>query len=261
MADWQSYDSAADAHERLRVPLMFAAPARDLVERLELGTARSFLDVGAGSGVVARAASACPLVVAVDPSLEMARVARRSGVTRVVVAKAPPLPIAEGSFDRVAAGFVLSHIEPYEEALRDMARVLRPGGMAGATAWGDLHNKYRDAWNSVLERFVDPEELRQATRAALPWEEWLAGEGNLRDAFAAAGFRRVTAEQFQYPVPVTIAGYLEMRETSHAARFLRSRAGDDAVARFQEAVAGEFASRFRDPIDHTLTAWVVVGRK
>ena len=261
MADWQSYDSAADAHERLRVPLMFAAPARDLVERLELRSGRSLLDVGAGSGVVARAASACPMVTGVDPSIEMARVARRSGVTRMVVAKAPGLPFADDSFDRVAAGFVLSHIEPYEEALRDMARVLRPGGIAGATAWGDLRNEYRDVWDSVLERFVDREELREATRAMLPWEDWLAGEGNLRDAFAAAGLRSVTAERREYSIAMTIGAFLEIRQTSHAVRFLRARGGDEAVSRFQEAVAREFASRFRDPIDHTRTAWVVVGRK
>lgn len=261
MADWQSYDSAADAHERLRVPLMFAAPARDLVERMELGSAESLLDVGTGSGVVARAASACPVVVGVDPSLGMVRVARQSGVAHAAVATAPGLPFADGSFDRVAAGFVLSHIGGYEDALRDMVRVLQPGGMAGATAWGELRNEYRDVWGEVLERFVDRDELRTATQTALPWEEWLAGEGNLRDALARAGLRAVTAERMEYPIPMTIAGFLEMRETSHSVRFLRARAGDAAWVRFREAVAAEFAVRFRDPIDHTRTAWIAVGRK
>jgi SAM-dependent methyltransferase len=261
VADWQSYDSAADAHERLLVPAMFAAPARDLVERMEIGTARSLLDVGTGSGVVARAASACPVVVGVDPSLEMLRVTRRSGVARVAVAAAPGLPFADRSFDRVAAAFVLSHVGPYEEALRDMVRVLRPGGIAGATAWGELRNEYRDFWDSVLERFVDREELRTATRAALPWEERLAGEGNLRDALAGAGLRAVTAERLAYPIPMTIGRFLEMRETSHSARFLRARAGDEAWRRFRETVAAEFAARFRDPIDHSRTAWIAVGRK
>jgi ubiquinone/menaquinone biosynthesis C-methylase UbiE len=261
VGDWISYDSAAEAHERLRVPLLFAGPARDLLERMELGTAGSLLDVGTGSGVVARAASACPVVVGVDPSLGMVRVARQSGLDRVAVASAPGLPFADGSFDRVSAGFVLSHVGPYEEALRDMVRVLRPGGVAGATAWGELGNEYRDVWASVVERFVDRDELRAAAERALPWEGWLAEEGHLRDALARAGLREVTAERLEYPIPMTIAGFLEMRETSHAVRFLRARAGDDAWLRFQEAVANEFAARFRDPIDHTRTAWFAVGRK
>jgi SAM-dependent methyltransferase len=261
VADWLSYDSAADAHERLRVPLLFAAPARDLVARMDLGAARSLLDVGTGSGVVARAASACAVVVGVDPSLEMVRVARQNGVARVAVATAPGLPFADGSFDRVAAGFVLSHVAAYEEALRDMVRVLRPGGLAGATAWGELGNEYRDLWSSVLERFVDRDELRAATEQALPWEDWLAEEGHLCDALAAAGLRAVTAERLEYPIPMTIAGFLEMRETSHAVRFLRARAGDGAWLRFREEVANEFAARFRDPIDHTRTAWIAVGEK
>lgn len=261
MADWISYDSAADAHERIRVPLLFAAPARDLVARMDAGAARAWLDVGMGSGVVARAASGCPLVVGADPSFEMARTARASGVSRAAVASAPGLPFADGRFDRVSAGFVLSHVGPVEDAAADMVRVARRGGLVGATAWGDLGNDYRDAWDATVERFVDREELRAAVARALPWEEALGRQGGLRDLLAGAGLSDVMAELVEYPISMTIATFLEMRETSTEARFLRARASDSEWERWRESVREEFAARFRDPIDHTRTAWIVVGRK
>jgi SAM-dependent methyltransferase len=258
--DWTSYDAAAEAHERLRVPLIFAAPARDLAARMELGAARRLLDVGTGSGVVARAAAGCSVVVGVDPSFEMARVARQSGVTRVAAAGAPGLPFGCGSFDRVTAGFVLSHVAECDAALRDMARVLGAGGLLGATAWADRGSEHRDVWQATLERFVGREALVMAEEAALPHEERLSREGALREALAAAGLA-ATAERVAYPIAMTMATFLEMRETSVSGRFARARLDAAEWARFREAVAGEFARRFRDPIDHTLTAWIAVGRK
>ena len=96
---------------------------------------------------------------------------------------------------------------------------------------------------------------------ALPWEEALGHDGGLREMLAAAGLSDVTAELLEYPIPMTIATFLEMRETSTEARFLRARASDAEWERWRETVAAEFAGRFRDPIDHSRTAWIVVGRK
>src|SRR4051812_4666357 len=101
---------------------MFAAPARDLAARMEFGSARTVLDVGSGSGVVAKTAKA-PMVTAVDPSFEMTRLARQNGLAHVAVAGAPGLPFGDDVFDRVTAGFVLSHVPSYADTLADMARV------------------------------------------------------------------------------------------------------------------------------------------
>src|SRR5260370_29355074 len=106
--DWTSYDSAATSHSRLAVPSMFAAPARDLVAALDLPTAVTVLDVGTGSGIVAAMALAAAgphaLVMGVDPSLKMLDATRESGVSRVLAAGVPGLPVADASFDCVRAG-------------------------------------------------------------------------------------------------------------------------------------------------------------
>ena len=77
---------------------------------MELRSARAILDVGSGTGVAALLAvgSSDPdaVVVALDPSLEMLRVARSKGLRDVVRGAVPGLPFCDGKFDRVMANFV-----------------------------------------------------------------------------------------------------------------------------------------------------------
>ena len=97
------------------------------------------LDVGCGPG-----AMAIPLlergheVVAIDISAGMvrdaARRARDLGYTAsVAVADATSLPFADGSFGVVVTTGVLEYIQDVRGAMREIARVLRPGGVVIAT--------------------------------------------------------------------------------------------------------------------------------
>ncbi len=56
---------------------------------------------------------------------------------RVVRGDATAMPFADGAFDRVIAAEVLEHIPGDQQAMREVARVLRPGGIAAVTvpAW------------------------------------------------------------------------------------------------------------------------------
>jgi ubiquinone/menaquinone biosynthesis C-methylase UbiE len=261
--DWTSYDSAATSHSRLAVPSMFAAPARDLVAALDLPNAATVLDVGTGSGIVAATALAAAgprtLVIGLDPSLKMLGATRESGVSRVVAAVVPGLPFPDASFDRVLAGFVLSHVPSCQAALHDMARVLRPGGKLGFTAWGAGSDEFRDLWDSLAESFVDPDLLRAAVKTALPWEDWLTDPSNLRAAMLEAGVAVIEVRETSYPVHITIADFLAIRENSIKARFLRQSLEADGWTRFQETVATEFHARFEDPLVYNRSAWIAVG--
>jgi SAM-dependent methyltransferase len=260
--NWTSYDTAAVTHDLLAVPAWFAAPARELAARMDFDGARAALDVGTGSGIVAMAAApVCPVVVGSDPSIEMLRRARANGIARVVTAGVPGLPFANGAFDRVTAGFVLSHVAAREAALADMARVLRPGGRLGLTAWNNLSNPYRDFWDRLAERFVDASRLVASEARMIPWEEWLGRSGNLAAAMDDAGLRKVVVEPIDCPVHVTIADFLTIREHSGKARFLRTALDPNGWRKFCETAREEFYARFKDPIDHVRTAWVGIGEK
>jgi SAM-dependent methyltransferase len=239
---------------------MFARPAQDLVARLELAGARTLLDVGCGSGIVASAASACPLVVAVDPSPAMLRLARANGIAHVALAAVPGLPFHDRSFDRVTAGFVLSHVPSYADSLREMVRVLRPGGRAGVTAWSMRTNEFRDYWDGLAEAAVKPGLLKDALARGLPWEDWLGQPANLRAALLDAGLRDVTVEEVPYSIHMNIADFLAIREQSLASRFLRTVLDPEDWRRFCENTRAQFLARFRDPLDHTRAALIATGR-
>jgi ubiquinone/menaquinone biosynthesis C-methylase UbiE len=93
------------------------------------------LDVGAGIGEVAR--GLVPLVgedgevVALDNSQTMLDAAQRDGhggPVRYVLGDVRSLPYADGYFDGVRSERVLQHLDDPDAAIREMARVLRPGG-------------------------------------------------------------------------------------------------------------------------------------
>lgn len=88
------------------------------------------LDLGTGEGQVARAllAEGCD-VVGVDPTPAQIRVAReRGGDVAYVLGGAAQLPFVTDAFDAVVACLVFEHIEAMDDAVAEVARVLRPGG-------------------------------------------------------------------------------------------------------------------------------------
>jgi ubiquinone/menaquinone biosynthesis C-methylase UbiE len=262
-SNWQSYDAAADIHDRLAVPGIFTPPAKDLVASLDLPDVGAVLDVGAGTGAsarVAKEASSKRTVVALDPSLQMLRVARSHGLC-VVVGSVPGLPFPSGAFDGVMANFVLSHLSSHQEALADMARVLRPGGKLGVTSWGSLRNEYRERWQVVADSFADKVALHAAVTQALPWEEWLEDPAHLRHAFEEAGLRNITLRHTQYTTRMTIADFLAIRGQALQARFLRQTLDPRRWVEFQRALSADFHARFRDPIEHVRDVHIAVGAK
>ncbi len=92
---------------------------------------RRILDLATGSGDVALTLRRkCPAaqIVGADFCVPMLAEARRKGFAEVVAADGLALPFAAGSFDVVTVAFGLRNMASYEGALREMHRVLRPGG-------------------------------------------------------------------------------------------------------------------------------------
>jgi len=89
------------------------------------------LDLATGSGDLALAMQkAMPqaTIVGADFCLPMLQVAARKGLHPLVVADGTRLPFANGSFDAVTVAFGLRNMSSWPEALREMSRVLAPGG-------------------------------------------------------------------------------------------------------------------------------------
>jgi ubiquinone/menaquinone biosynthesis C-methylase UbiE len=91
-----------------------------------LGPARRIVDIGCGPGddVAELGADRC---IGVDASVTMARRSRGRGAD-VCVADAHSLPFGDGSFDGARADRVFQHLADPQRALREMRRVVVPGG-------------------------------------------------------------------------------------------------------------------------------------
>lgn len=102
------------------------------------------LDVGCGSGLLMErllSRAARPPITGVDVSLEMLGLARdRIGDrARLVLADGAALPFPRGSFEVVATSSSLHHWPDPHAGLREIARVLRPGGTLVLTDWRADH--------------------------------------------------------------------------------------------------------------------------
>lgn len=102
-----------------------------------------WLDVGCGTGILSQtaltaSASAPAALAGIDrtPS-QVAHAADHvgDGRARFEVADAQALPFVEASFDVVVSGLVLNFVSEPHQAVREMRRVVRPGGVVAAYVW------------------------------------------------------------------------------------------------------------------------------
>ena len=122
-----------------------------MLPHIATGSALLVLDVGSGHGPyhALLCARGCR-VVALDLSLGMVREARRAaaaGQWYVAAAQgdARHLPFCDGVFDRVMANHMLYHVSDQTQALREMRRVLKPGGrVILATNAPDIYRRLSD---------------------------------------------------------------------------------------------------------------------
>jgi len=98
----------------------------------ELAAVREFVPVG-GKGVeigvgTGRFAGPLGIPAGVEPSPRMAELARRRGL-RVFEATAEALPFADGEFDFALMVTLICFLDDVEQALREVNRILKPGGI------------------------------------------------------------------------------------------------------------------------------------
>ncbi|HEX2089704.1 MAG TPA: methyltransferase domain-containing protein [Actinomycetota bacterium] len=223
------------------------------------------LDVGTGTGVVAREAAERAagdgVVVGVDASTEMLQQAVVGGGPLYVAATAIDLPFPDETFTHVLASFVLSHFARYETALFDMVRVLQPDGRMGVAAWGPGEDEFSRAWQELAEQYAGRELLRDARKRAMPWVDHFEDPNRLKSVLYDAGLRDVQVERREYRFQETTEEYLEARETGAVGRFLQQMLGKRLWATFQARSRQVFTDRFPPRFSDFRDVNLAVGRK
>ena len=164
------------------------ATTRETMRRLPMTPTSRVLDVGCGTGELLRRLRAKypdAVLAGLDPVPEMLAVAsdKLSGHEDLRVGYADSLPWPGASFDVVVSCNMFHYITHPLEALREMARVIRPGGALVLTDWCDdyiacrLCNFYLRVTNRAFYKTY-----RQADCLAL---------------LRAAGFRDIAFERYK----------------------------------------------------------------
>jgi ubiquinone/menaquinone biosynthesis C-methylase UbiE len=188
------------------------------------------LDVGCGPGSITRGLAqrlAPGEVVGLDLSRETLAAARQDaaarGLTNLTYAEGSvyELPFPDQSFDAVYAHQVSQHLREPAAALREMLRVLRPGGLVGIrdVDWGTVSYWPVDPW---IDRFIE-----------VHFKTWYKNGGEprmgrqLRALFNAAAVTdvEVTAAVWCYSTPEEATDW----GVSYAERLLTSPMGGRMV--------------------------------
>jgi ubiquinone/menaquinone biosynthesis C-methylase UbiE len=192
----RSSAEAAQHFAEAVVAAVFAPWADDLVDRAGLQPGQWALDVACGTGAVARVAA-----VRVGPSGAVA--ALDADASRIAVAEALPPPsgapitwhhgdadamsFTDALFDVVFCQQALHLMQDRTGALREMHRVLVPGGRLAVSVWRTMEESpgYL-AFATAVRRHVDPDQAGQLGR-----QFTLSDPDELRDLLRAAGFASI----------------------------------------------------------------------
>jgi ubiquinone/menaquinone biosynthesis C-methylase UbiE len=236
--------AAADYDALWDAPL---AGARDAMTRAAaLTPGQQVLDVACGTGSASLAASlrvgAGGRVFGVDLSGQMVEAAHQAaaaaGAANVEFARmdAENLSLPDAGFDAVLCAFGLMYLPWPERALREMRRVLRPGGRLALAVWGE---RARCGWSGCFE-VVD----REVASEVCPLFFRLGQGDRLAGACSEAGFGAVQTRRIG-----TTLDYASADEACDAV-FM---GGPVALAwsRFDAAVKARVRRHYID----TLSAW------
>jgi len=177
-------------------------PAQDLMLSLAaLQPGERVLDIACGTGLVTfRAADAVGPsghVAASDISEDMVAAVAATAATRGIAGDfrrmdAETLEFSDASFDAVVCGLGLMYVAEPPNALREMRRVLRPGGRAAAAVWGARKNC---GWAEIF-----PIVERRTASDVCPMFFALGTGGTMAQSFRDAGFTDVREERISVPI-------------------------------------------------------------
>jgi ubiquinone/menaquinone biosynthesis C-methylase UbiE len=192
---------------------MFAPITQALADDAQVGSQHVVLDIATGPGepALSMAALVGPegKIFGIDPIPEMVAGARRAAVRLGIrnvqfdVAFADHLPFPDDTFDAVISRFGIMFFPSPVDAIREMLRVLKPGGKLALAVWHFAErNPFHYSLARVIDRHVESPPLAPDALDAFRF----ASPGKLREILNEAGViaasERLLRFTIQAPIPV-----------------------------------------------------------
>ncbi len=196
---------------------------RAMIDAVDPGPGERILDVATGTGMVAfeLAARGCE-VVGLDQSEDMlagarAKLAARPVLTdrvRFVTGQAEQLPFADGEFDALTFTYLLRYVDDVGATMRELARVIRPGGRIGMVEFGVpgqpllrwLWRAHTRAGLPLLGRLLSPAWLEVGRFLGPNIEEFYEREPDLAGRWRAAGIEDVQVRRMSFGAGLVMVG-------------------------------------------------------
>lgn len=191
---------------------MFAPVAQALIEDAEITSRRAVLDVATGPGEPALSIADLigpeGKVVGTDPVPQMVEAARREGHRRKLhnasfeVAFADSLPFPANTFDAVVSRFGVMFFPSPVDSVREMLRVLKPGGRIALAVWHFAErNPFHYIVSQIVERYVDSPPPAPDSPDAFRF----ASPGKLLAIFSRAGVAAPSERVLRFSIRASIS--------------------------------------------------------
>jgi ubiquinone/menaquinone biosynthesis C-methylase UbiE len=227
------YGEGAGTYDALWHPVI-RPPALALIDSLDLRSATRVLDVGAGTGALAaplRTAAPRALIVSIDSSAAMLRVAHERHHAIPCLGDASLLPIRDGCADAVLLAYVLFHLVDPVVGIRETARALRTGGVAGTVTWAsETPPSAAKVWEDTLSEYDVPTLPDHGNHTDLDTEK------KVRGLLSANGLDPTSSWRASLEYGFSAETYVQLRSGGGSGRARLARvAAETAAAAITEA--------------------------
>jgi ubiquinone/menaquinone biosynthesis C-methylase UbiE len=251
---------------------MFMPLTRALIKDTPIVEGQTVLDVAGGSGepslTIAEAVGPTGSVTCTDFAAEMVEVAKaaatRRGINNITFRQcsADSLPFADGTFDVALSRLGAMFFPDPLAALREMLRVVKPGGSLAFVVWRASElNPFFSVTSEIMSRYVEPAPEEPDAPNAFRFAESGKLAGLLKEAGAVEVRERILKSEIT--APVALEDYWEMRsEISESLRSKLAGLSDEQKAEIAKEVQLAAAPFFpNNQMNFPSETLVVVGRK
>jgi ubiquinone/menaquinone biosynthesis C-methylase UbiE len=223
------YDVLANEYERVVVPV-YRPIAKRLIQHIDLRPGWRVLDAGTGTGLIALLAAPrvtkTGQVIGVDASDAMLKIARdkaaQFGFTHCEfqTGDLEALRFEDRTFDAVLSQFALHHTDP-DKSLRELARVLKPGGVLVVQEWMESPSVPNRILNDLLQQYrvSNPSEAlhlaRQHAERVCDFRINISQPGVFQTMLEQSGFVDVGIRKEEHVIRIaSVDAFLEMARAS-----------------------------------------------